>query len=88
MPDAKKKMSPATLAAFLAGAGFGVGTEIIIKEPSDAPEPAGWACTVMANEQILCREVGSIEIPSDDLVVKDLPDAGARIDPFDGGRDE
>ena len=84
----KKKMSASAIAAFLAGAGFGAGTEIIIKEPSDAPEPSGWSCKVMANEQVLCREVGSIEIPSDDLVVKDLPDAGARIDSTDGGRDE
>jgi hypothetical protein len=86
MPDAKKKMSPATLAAFLAGAGLGAGTEIIIKPA--APEEPGWACSVLANEQVLCRPMDAIEIPGDDLVVKDLPDAGVRIDPFDGGRDE
>jgi len=82
----KPKMSASAIAAFLAGAGLGAGTEIIIKPA--APEEPGWACSVLANEQVLCRPMDAIEIPSDDLIVKDLPDAGVRIDSIDGGRDE
>lgn len=82
-PEKKPKMSASAIAAFLAGAGLGVGTEIIIKPA--APEEPGWSCKVIENEQVLCRPVDGIEIPSEDLVVK--------IDPFDagtpdGGRDE
>jgi hypothetical protein len=70
MPDAKKPMSPATLAAFLAGAGFGVGTEIIIRPA--VPEEPGWSCTVLANEQVFCSPAGPM--------VADSPDGGS-----DGG---
>jgi len=75
----KPKMSASAIAAFLAGAGLGVGTEIIIKPAT--PEEPGWACSVLANEQVLCRPMDAIEIPGDDLVVKDsaaTPDGGMR----------
>ena len=77
----KPKMSASAIAAFLAGAGLGVGTEIIIKPAS--PEEPGWSCSVLANEQVLCRPVDGIEIPSDDLVVKD-----SKSDLDGGMRDE
>ena len=73
--DKKPKMSASAIAAVLAGAGLGVGTEIIIKPAT--PEEPGWSCKVIENEQVLCRPVDGIEVPSEDLVVKtDTPDGG------------
>ena len=71
----KPKLSPATLAAFLAGAGFGVGTEVIIKPA--VPEEPGWSCSVLSNDKVFCREVGAPVVLGDDLRVRiDSPDAG------------
>lgn len=79
MSEPKPKLSAATIAAFLAGAGFGVGTEVIIK-PS-TPEEPGWACSVLENNKVFCRPMGEVVNMSDDLVVKidaGTPDAGAQ----------
>lgn len=73
----KPKMSAGAIAAFLAGAGFGVGTEIIIK-PSVPDEP-GWVCRVQNDESVFCRAPDEVAIPPDNLVVK--------IDQLDGGSD-
>jgi hypothetical protein len=78
MAEQKKPVSAATIAAFLAGAGFGVGTEVIIKPA--VPEEPGWSCTVLADERVLCKPFAQIELPPDDLVVRDAPDGGT-----DGG---
>ena len=77
--DSKKPaLSPTTIAALLAGMGLGAGTEIIIKPA--APEEPGWTCTVIQNDEVLCKVAGQIDLPPDDLVVRDAPDGGA-----DGG---
>jgi len=78
MAAEKKPLTAATLAAFLAGAGFGVGTEIIIRPA--APEELGWNCSVMENNEVLCKVAGQIDLPPADLIVWDTPDGG-----FDGG---
>lgn len=80
MSDEKKpKMSASAIAAFLAGAGLGVGTEVIIR-PSVPDEP-GWACSVLADDKVFCREVGAVTVSGDDLTVRiDSPDGGV-----DGG---
>lgn len=81
---ADTKLSPTTIAALLAGMGLGAGTEIIIK-PS-APEEPGWNCTVMQNNEVLCREVGDRPVLGDDLVVRiDSPDAGTPAGKADAG---
>ena len=74
MSAAKKPMSPATLAAFLAGAGFGVGTEIIIKPA--VPEEPGWTCSVLADDKVFCKMATQIDLPPDDLVVREAADGG------------
>jgi hypothetical protein len=74
MADPKKPMSPATIAAFLAGAGFGVGTEIIIKPA--VPEEPGWTCSVVADDKVFCKMATQIDLPPDDLVVRGTPDGG------------
>lgn len=76
MADEKKPaVSPTTIAALLAGLGLGAGTEIIIKPA--VPEEPGWRCSVMQNNEVLCREVGDREVLGDDLVVRmDSPDGG------------
>lgn len=75
MSEPKKPLSAATLAAFLAGAGFGVGTEIIIR-PATTEEP-GWRCSVMQNNDVFCSTLGEAVNLSDDLTVRiDSPDAG------------
>ena len=68
--EQKPKMSAFTIAAFLAGAGLGAGTEIIIKPA--APEEPGWTCLVLANEEVLCKPAGQIDLPTTDLIVRDL----------------
>lgn len=79
MADPKKStVSPTTIAALLAGMGLGAGTEIIIKPA--VPEEPGWTCTVMANNEVLCKTPDQIDLPPDDLVVRDAPDGGT-----DGG---
>lgn len=74
MAAEKKPLSASTLAAFLAGAGFGVGTEIIIKPA--VPEEPGWTCSVLANDKVFCKMAPQIDLPPDDLVVKGAPDGG------------
>lgn len=78
MTDTKSQLSPATIAALLAGMGLGAGTEILIKPAT--PEEPGWACTVMQDQQVLCKVAGQIDLPPDDLIVRDAPDGGT-----DGG---
>lgn len=74
MSDEKKTLSPATIAAFLAGAGLGAGTEIIIK-PAIPNEP-GWVCTVLADDKVFCKSPDQIDLPPEDLRVKEAPDGG------------
>lgn len=75
MPEEKKApVSPTTIAALLAGLGLGAGTEIVIR-PS-APEEPGWACTVMSNNDVLCKPDGQLSLPPDDLIVHEVTDAG------------
>lgn len=84
MADEKKpQLSPTTIAALLAGLGLGAGTEVIIRPP--IPEEPGWNCLVMADNQVFCKPVGGMEIPPDDLVVRDRPDAGSADGGVDGG---
>lgn len=78
MAEQKKPMSPSTIAAFLAGAGLGVGTEIIIRPAT--PEEPGWSCSVLANDQVFCKPLGESVNASEDLVVRDAADGGT-----DGG---
>lgn len=83
MADEKKApVSPATIAALLAGLGLGAGTEIIIK-PS-VPEEPGWACTVIQNNEVLCKPDGQLSLPPEDLIVRDTADAGT---PDGGSKD-
>jgi hypothetical protein len=76
MADAKKPISASTLAAFLAGAGLGAGTEVIIKPA--VPEEPGWTCSVLANEQVFCKQDAVIVVSPDLTVTVDggTPDAG------------
>lgn len=78
MAEQKKPMSAATIAAFLAGAGFGVGTEVIIKPAT--PEEPGWACSVLADNKVFCKPMGETVNASENLIVSDSPDGGT-----DGG---
>ena len=73
MAAEKKPLSASTLAAFLAGAGLGAGTEVIIRPAT--PEEPGWACSVLADDKVFCKQDGTIVV-SPDLAV-DPPDAGS-----------
>ncbi len=73
MSAEKKPLSASTLAAFLAGAGLGAGTEVIIRPA--APEEPGWACSVLADDRVFCKQDGTIVV-SPDLAVA-APDAGS-----------
>ena len=75
MSAEKKPLTASTLAAFLAGAGLGVGTEVIIR-PAEPEEP-GWRCSVLQNNSEFCTTLGEAVNLSDDLTVRiDSPDAG------------
>ena len=77
MADQKPQISPAALAAFLAGAGLGAGTTVTITTPGDAPDAgSGWKCEVLTNKEVLCAPFGAVVI-ADDITVRDTnPDAG------------
>lgn len=76
MAAEKNQNFAAALAAFVAGAGLGAGTTVIV-QPS-TPEQSGWKCTVMVNDQVLCSPIDSIFVEDSIIVNTDAPDAGIR----------
>ena len=72
MAAEKKPLSASTLAAFLAGAGLGAGTEVIIRPAT--PEEPGWACSVLADDKVFCKQDGTIVVSPD----AGSPDAGKK----------